>query len=371
MADMLTLDVVRMDGGTQARETLDMVVISEYAEALKNGDQFPAVVVYFDGSDYWLADGFHRVRAAERAGLVAIEADVHQGGQRDALLHAVGANDTHGLRRSNADKRKAVLTLLHDEEWQKWSDSEMARRTKTSPPFVTKIRATHLQTFKDSGAGEQRKVQRGGKTYTMETGRIGTTKTAAAEKPTPAAPGKDTQGDGDTAQAAPAPPPTQTPGSEAAVPAAALAVAEAPEKHALVEPRPAEPEVAPDHVAPQEVPAEHENTPYLAIAWEQASGEERQAFVKLYRTELFALLEILEPPAFDLPADMQPSSQPGIILQGLFSAGKPLAPEDLQALSSINKRVLGRNLTRLCASNRIEKDASGRYTPVTVRATSR
>ncbi len=59
----------------------------------------------------------------------------------DAVLYSVGADATHGARRTNAGKRKAALTLLQDEEWTGWSDSEVARRTGTSHPFVAKVRA--------------------------------------------------------------------------------------------------------------------------------------------------------------------------------------------------------------------------------------
>lgn len=62
------------------------------------------------------------------------------GTRRDAILYAVGANATHGLPRSNADKRRAVETMLRDEEWVVWSDREIARRTQTSAPFVAKVR---------------------------------------------------------------------------------------------------------------------------------------------------------------------------------------------------------------------------------------
>ena len=143
MSETVPLTSVRTDGNTQARETLDMMAIAEYTEALKQGDQFPAVVVYFDGSDHWLADGFHRVSAAEQAGLVAFAADVHKGSQRDARLHAVGANTTHGLRRTNADKRKAVLTLLADDEWRAWSDREIARHCSVDGKTVAKLRKDH------------------------------------------------------------------------------------------------------------------------------------------------------------------------------------------------------------------------------------
>jgi hypothetical protein len=43
----------------------------------------------FDGgSDFWLADGFHRRLAAVQLGLVEIDAEVHQGTVRDARWHS-------------------------------------------------------------------------------------------------------------------------------------------------------------------------------------------------------------------------------------------------------------------------------------------
>ena len=40
----------------------------------------------------------------------------------------------------NADKRKAVATLLADAEWSAWSDSEIARRCAVSHDFVRRMR---------------------------------------------------------------------------------------------------------------------------------------------------------------------------------------------------------------------------------------
>ena len=56
----LNLDAIRLDGETQARVALDSTQVAEYAEAMRDGDKFPPIVVFHDGSDYWLADGFHR-----------------------------------------------------------------------------------------------------------------------------------------------------------------------------------------------------------------------------------------------------------------------------------------------------------------------
>jgi len=112
---------IRIDGGTQPRTELNEDVIAEYAELLQEGAEFPSITVYFDGANYWLADGFHRYWAAKRAN-AELSINVIHGSNRDAILHSVGANAKHGLRRSNQDKRKAVKTLLLDEEWCQWSD---------------------------------------------------------------------------------------------------------------------------------------------------------------------------------------------------------------------------------------------------------
>lgn len=170
-AQRLNVDSVRLDGGTQPRAMLDGAVIAEYAEAMEDGKQFPPVTVFYDGSSYWLADGFHRVNAALQIGRGYVEAQIITGTQRDAVLYSVGANAAHGLRRSNADKRRAVERLLRDDVWAKWSDREVAQRCAVTHPFVGKVRSEL------SGNGYQmdaeRRVVRSGTEYAMNTAAIG------------------------------------------------------------------------------------------------------------------------------------------------------------------------------------------------------
>src|SRR5205085_9681775 len=104
------------------------------------GLRFPPIIVFSDGKDHWLADGFHRVLAAKKAGLTEIAADVRPGTRRDALLFAISSNSAHGLARSRADQRKAVALLLDDGEWSQWSDREIARRCQVSNFLVSRMR---------------------------------------------------------------------------------------------------------------------------------------------------------------------------------------------------------------------------------------
>lgn len=98
---------IRTDGGTQSRAGLDMDVVMEYAEQMEDGAHFPPVIVFYDGTTHWLADGFHRLEARRQGGMTNITADVRQGDRRDALRYSLGANDKHGLPRNAQDYRRA------------------------------------------------------------------------------------------------------------------------------------------------------------------------------------------------------------------------------------------------------------------------
>lgn len=137
----IALGKVNIGGGTQSRVALNEEVVSDYADVIRKGGTLPPVVVFHDGGAYWLADGFHRFHAHRQARAEDIEADVHTGTKRDAVLYSVGANAHHGLRRSNDDKRRAVQTLLDDAEWSQWSDRQIAEACGVSPPFVAAVRS--------------------------------------------------------------------------------------------------------------------------------------------------------------------------------------------------------------------------------------
>lgn len=145
-AERIQIADIRTDGGTQMRAAIDKSVVREYANLMADGHVFPPIVVYHDGTNYWLADGFHRLRAWELyhqdkgKPVESIACDVKSGDRRRAILHAVKANAEHGLRRTNADKRRAVETLLMDDEWRRWSDREVARACGVSHATVGAIR---------------------------------------------------------------------------------------------------------------------------------------------------------------------------------------------------------------------------------------
>jgi hypothetical protein len=135
----LNLAAIRVDGGTQSRVAINQDAVAEYAQVITDGDTLPAITVFLDGADYWLADGFHRLFAHKAAGKASILADVLTGTCRDAVLYSLAANTVHGLRPNNDDKRKAVGIMLADPEWSKLSIREIAKHCGVSHTLVLRM----------------------------------------------------------------------------------------------------------------------------------------------------------------------------------------------------------------------------------------
>lgn len=129
-----------IDAGTQQREKINDEIVAEYAESMKCGAQFPPVTVFFNSVEYYLADGFHRFLACKSAGINEINADIHEGTKRDAILHSFSVNGTHGLRRTNSDKRKSVVGMLTDDVWMEWTNRDIAKHVGVSHAYVNKLR---------------------------------------------------------------------------------------------------------------------------------------------------------------------------------------------------------------------------------------
>lgn len=174
----LKLAAVRIDGGTQARVALDQAVVIEYSENMKEGDKFPPMVVFHDGSHYWLADGFHRYFARKANGELEAEFDVKEGTQRDALLYSFGANGVRGLKLTAEDIRAIITRMLQDDEWKGWSDTQIAKHIGTSNMTVGRVRRALEEQGKVAPKKTSKFVDKHGNESEMKTDKIG-----KAEKP--------------------------------------------------------------------------------------------------------------------------------------------------------------------------------------------
>lgn len=133
------------DPELQARAGINQETVDEYAElmAAQGFDEksWPHLVVFSDEDGdgrFWPGDGWHRGAAAQQAGLKWWTCEIRLGTREDALWYALGANKSHGLRRSNADKRRAVELALKARP--ELSDRAIAEHCGVGNKFVGDLR---------------------------------------------------------------------------------------------------------------------------------------------------------------------------------------------------------------------------------------
>lgn len=127
-----------MDSTIQIRADIDSDKVYEYAEAMEAKADFPPVDLFESKGGYYIGDGWHRILAAQKAGIITIKAEVHKGGRSEALKFALSANAQHGLPRTNADKRRAVEVAL--KEYPDLPSTQIAKLCAVSDEMVRKAR---------------------------------------------------------------------------------------------------------------------------------------------------------------------------------------------------------------------------------------
>lgn len=148
----------------QTRAAIDNKAIEEYRSIYKakRADGLPPLRVVDTGEELILWDGFHRIAAAEGV-LKFVNVEPKRGTRADAIYLATGANTTHGVRRTDADKRKAVEMALGLERFASASSRAVAEHVGVSHSFVEKVR-------KDlEGPAPQERTGMDGKTYRART----------------------------------------------------------------------------------------------------------------------------------------------------------------------------------------------------------
>jgi len=136
---VVPLRLLLLDKDLQARAKVNTEAVEEYAERFAEGgseESLPPIEVVFDPTQVnansddegkaWVTDGWHRVMAAGKAGLLTLPAFASFGDKALAMHHAAKANMMHGVRRTNADKRMALALIrrAHPEATvAEWADT--------------------------------------------------------------------------------------------------------------------------------------------------------------------------------------------------------------------------------------------------------
>jgi hypothetical protein len=141
----VAIDNIKIEKNLQSRVTMNKEYVREFSEAILRGDVFPPVDVFWDGREYWLADGFHRAEAHRKAGIIDIRCNVHYGTRRDALIYSAGANHAFTIPRTTEDKKRATFMLLSDEEWLRQSAPVIGAHVGVGKMTIAKWRIEFCQ----------------------------------------------------------------------------------------------------------------------------------------------------------------------------------------------------------------------------------
>lgn len=131
----------------------------EHAEAIaiaiKNGAKVPRIKVMRvqpeerDANNrlpdpvFYVVDGRHTLKGWIKLGKKNVPCSVQAGTWAEAVIAAASANQEHlGLRRTNADKRKAVEAILELPDAHQWTNSRIAQQIGVSGEFVRQCRPT-------------------------------------------------------------------------------------------------------------------------------------------------------------------------------------------------------------------------------------
>jgi len=154
----VALNKIKVDPTVQIRRSNHEPTIRRYEESF---EKLPPVDVFDTPEGMLLADGFHRVAAAERLGLAEVEARVHKGTRAEALEFAVISNTKNadpltpderddGIRRLKQlhpdwplRKLADAMSVSHETVSRVFKRDEVRRQVLTSAS-VTRVTDSHL-----------------------------------------------------------------------------------------------------------------------------------------------------------------------------------------------------------------------------------
>lgn len=122
----------------QSRAQVDKDLISQYAEDMQRGDKFPPARACYDGSIFWVYNGYHRGQARQQLKEATLLVEWERGNKDRAVRRSWSANHDNGLRRTNADKQKVVTEALRVNP--EWSNARIADLCCVSLTMVLNLR---------------------------------------------------------------------------------------------------------------------------------------------------------------------------------------------------------------------------------------
>lgn len=138
--EVVPLSRLVFDSDYQMREELPS--ISDYVAILEDQetDAWPfesPITVCEVGKKYVVVDGFTRGNACKKHGRETVNVRVKKATKNEAFKMALSSNSTHGIARTRADKRKAIIKAVG--KWPSYSARSIAVICDVSRPLVASV----------------------------------------------------------------------------------------------------------------------------------------------------------------------------------------------------------------------------------------
>jgi hypothetical protein len=152
----LSLKINELRGLLEAVEvaTTSDVIINAYKSKIAPTRTCAALYACFDGADYWLFDGYHRLAAMKSLGFNTCEVMIYKGTRRDALrryikdkLKCIGLSSKHVFLH-------CLGLLSEDHEWRSTDAQTLSKLFDRKPAFFDNVKLRTLQT----GVGSQVRI---------------------------------------------------------------------------------------------------------------------------------------------------------------------------------------------------------------------
>lgn len=142
MKKIVFLKDILIEESPQVRNSYRHEIAEEYAEQYRQKkNTMPEPVLFYVDSlnGYVIGDGLHRINGMKIAGLKMGSFEVRKGSIEDAIKYALSSNDSHGMRRTNADKHQcAILAVL---SFPKMSNNSLAELCHVGDGLIATARA--------------------------------------------------------------------------------------------------------------------------------------------------------------------------------------------------------------------------------------
>jgi hypothetical protein len=138
----MPLTDIRVDADMQARAEMDWPHVNQLARYIKDGVQMAdPLLVYFDGTYYWLVDGFHRYSAMMQVdGIPDPTCKIVEGTKQEAEVEAMGQNGSHGKPLTRAERNQNAIDVLGHPLCADWTSEQIGLHVGLSESTVHRVR---------------------------------------------------------------------------------------------------------------------------------------------------------------------------------------------------------------------------------------